>query len=71
MKNLIINKSYRSVSNGNKFVSDCDSTVNVGCTALHNFGDVDAIISWNVLIADTSGDTESQTFVPFRKFNFE
>lgn len=63
-------KTYRSISDSNQFVSHTHSAIHMSCTTFHNFSDVDAIVSRNVLIPYTTSNTESQAFVAFDKFHF-
>ncbi len=59
-KNKWINKSYRGVLDGDELVADEDAAVSVGRAALHDLGDVDAIVAGNVLVADPAGDAEPE-----------
>ena len=55
--------TYRGIPNSDEFVADIDACVEVRCTALHNLGDVDAIIAGYMLVADAPGYAEPETLV--------
>lgn len=55
--------TYQSVPDGYQFIADDEATVHLGGPAVHDFGHVDSIVTWYMLIADTAGDAEAKAFV--------
>ena len=43
--------THRQVPDENKFITDSESAVNLGRPAVHDFGDVDAVVTGDMLIA--------------------
>lgn len=55
--------TYQSVSNGYQFIANDETTIHLCRPAVHDFGHVDSIVTWYMLIADTTGDAEAKTLV--------
>lgn len=51
-----------SSTNRQDLVSDLQTAVFVSRPALDDLGDVDAVVSWYVLVSNTSSDAESKSW---------
>ena len=70
-------KSGRTVYNltgqvldGDKAISDRDSSVSCCRTSLHDLRDVDAVVAGNVLVVDAAGNGEPETLGALDQFDF-
>jgi len=61
--------TYLSVPDGYQFITDDEATVHLGGPAVHDFGHVDSIVTWYMLIADTTGDTEAKSLVTLNQLD--
>lgn len=56
-------KTHQSIPDGHQFVPNDKTAIHLCGTALHNFRYVDPIVARYMLIADTTGDTETESLV--------
>jgi len=61
--------TYQSVPDGYQFIADDEATIHLGSTTVHDFGHVDSIVTWYMLIADTTGDAEAKTLVTLNQLD--
>lgn len=61
--------TYQSVSDGHQFVANDKTTVYLSGSAIHDFGYVNPIVTWYMLIADTAGNAEAEALVTLDKLN--
>jgi hypothetical protein len=54
--------TYRRVADCNQLVSDQQPTVNLRRAAIHNLRHIDAIVTWDMLVAYSTGNTEPKAF---------
>jgi hypothetical protein len=54
--------NYRRVADCDQLVSDQQPTVNLRRATIHNLGHIDAIVTWYVLVAYSTRNTEPKAF---------
>jgi hypothetical protein len=63
--------NYRRVADCDQLVSDQQPAVNLRRAAIHNLGDVDAIVTWYVLVANSTRNTEPKAFRALQQLNLQ
>lgn len=61
--------TYQSVPDGHQFVTNDETTVYLSGSAIHDFGDVNPIVTRYMLIADTAGNAEAKALVTLDKLD--
>jgi hypothetical protein len=63
--------TYRRVADCDQLVSDQQPAVNLRRTTIHNLGHIDAIVTWDMLVAYSTSNTEPEAFRALQQLDLQ